>query len=186
MADTPLAVTLNDLRLAERTLLPGGVAALDDVLNADWTGVLSGLADYHAAGGTLVPAALIPNKLLLATDAGAAARTRALLRRRFPLALSKQDLEFMGAAIDNYAEHPYYAREAQAGLRRQCADLSEANAALQAQLAARPPALDPRRDEIARLEARIAQSEDEVARMRASTSWRLTGPLRRVATLAKR
>ena len=184
------AITANDLRLAERTLLPDGVAALDDVLNADWTGVLSGLARYLNQAGSLVPAALIPNKLLLATDADAAARCRAWLRASFPLALAKQGLEFFGASIDSYVEHPYYVREAQAGLVRECADLRQANQSLsQANEALRLRLADAQAraaEETTGLQARIAELAGEAARLRASTSWRLTGPLRGVGRFAKR
>ena len=152
------AVVANDLRLAERTLLAGGIAALDDILSHDWTGVLSGLVSYLAAGGTLVPFALVPNKLLLSTDAAAAARGIAAMWHGFPLALSKRDLEFFGNRIDSYWEHPYYSRESSAGLRQQLVDLRR----------------------------QLAAAQSEAARLRASASWRLTAPLRRLALLTRR
>ena len=151
------AVVANDLRLAERTLVGGGVAALDDILSHDWTGVLSGLVSYRAAGGTLVPFALVPNKLLLSTDAAAAARGVAAMRRGFPLALSKRDLEFLGGHVDSYWEHPYYSRESSAGLRLQVTDLRK----------------------------QLAAAQSEAARLRASASWRLTAPLRRAIAFAR-
>ena len=39
--------TANDLRLAERTALPGCVVALDDVFNTTWTGVITGPGRLH-------------------------------------------------------------------------------------------------------------------------------------------
>ena len=98
------SAVLNDLRLAERTLLPGGVAALDDLLSHNWTGVLTGLVRYLAEGGTLVPFALPPNKLLLTTGAAFAEQSRRLLRQDHACVLAKPDLEFLGVSIDSYDE----------------------------------------------------------------------------------
>nr|WP_321983625.1 class I SAM-dependent methyltransferase [uncultured Lichenicoccus sp.] len=158
------AIVANDLRVAERTLLPGGIVALDDILSSHWTGVLTGLAAYVQAGGMLVPFALVPNKLLLTTDAAAAAEGAALMRRHFPLALAKRELEFLHGTVDTYQEQPYYTREGHAGLRRALDDLQRSHAALA---------------------ARLAASEAEVARLRASTSWRVTAPLRSVVTVTR-
>ena len=130
------AVVVNDLRLAERTLLAGGVTALDDILNHDWTGVPTGFAAYVASGGALVPFALVPNKLLLTTDAAAAARGRETPRRHFPLALSRPGLDFVGGIVDSYVEHPYYGREDSAGLRLAFDDLHCEHAAPAARFAA--------------------------------------------------
>ena len=151
------AVTLNDLRLAERTLLPGGVAALDDILSYAWTGVLTGVADYVAAGGGLIPFALLPHKLLLTNSVSAAAGWRDWLKRGFPLSFLKSELEFPGGRVDSYLEHPFYTREAHAGLRRQIEVLNEANAKLSA----------------------------ELGRLKSSASWRVTGPLRTVISRLK-
>ena len=111
------ATVQNDLGLAERTLRAGGVAALDDILSHHWTGVLTGLVRYFAAGGTLVPLALLPNKLLLSTDSAAAGRCRAFLRQAFPRALAKCDLEFIGALIDSYDDHPEVYSDTASALR---------------------------------------------------------------------
>jgi len=159
------SITANDLRLAECTTLKGGIVAVDDILSHDWTGVLSGVSTYLAEGGTLVPFALVPNKLLLTTDAEAAAQGRALMRRSFPLALSKQELEFLGGAVDSYNEQPYYTREANAGLRRALDDLYGQRELLAHQLAA---------------------AHAEAASLRASTSWRMTAPLRALARTVRR
>ena len=176
------AVVVNDLRLAERTLLAGGVAALDDILNHDWTGVLTGFAAYVAGGGALVPFALVPNKLLLTTDEAAATRGRETLRRHFPLALSKPGLEFVGGIVDSYVEHPYYGREDSAGLRLALDDLQREHDALAAQLAAvRVEDLRSRREH----DARLAAAEMHAVRLKASTSWRVTAPLRTVASLTR-
>lgn len=166
------SITANDLRLAERTMLEGGVVAVDDILSHDWTGVLSGVSTYLAEGGTLVPFALVPNKLLLTTDADAAARGRALLRRSFPLALSKQELEFLGGEVDSYNEQPYYSREANAGLRRALDDLYGQRELLASQLAA--------------AHAEAARARAEAASLRASTSWRMTAPFRALSKAVRR
>lgn len=158
------AVTENDLRLAQATLLPGGVAVLDDILSYHWTGVLTGLASFLAHGGRLVPFVLAPNKLFLAASAADAERYRAVLRRDFPLALAKADLEFLGAPVDSYWDHPYYIREAHAGLTRERDDLRRECCAL-----------GEERDELRR---HAAELEAHLAALHGSTSWRVTAPLR--------
>ena len=57
---------LNDLRVAENTLMPGGVVFLDDAFNPQWPGVVEGMIDYLDQGGKLVPVALVGGKMLLA------------------------------------------------------------------------------------------------------------------------
>ncbi len=157
------AVVASDLRLAERTLLPHGVAALDDVLSHNWTGVLTGLNAYLIGGGTLTPMAMLPNKLLLSTDAAAAQQGRALLRRDFPGVLAKAGLEFLDGTIDSYNEDPLLGRETAASLRLQLAAAQDSHRALEAELAA---------------------ARREADALRASTSWRLTAPWRRLAQVA--
>lgn len=60
---TPIA--LNDLALAEATLVDGGVVILDDVFQSLWPGVSAALARYLLGGGRLVPFAVCPEKVLL-------------------------------------------------------------------------------------------------------------------------
>ena len=173
----------NDLRLAERTLVTGGIVALDDILSSHWTGVLTGLHRYVAAGGTLVPFALIPNKLLLTTDRASADQGRALLRRLFPLALVKTKGEFLGGEVDVYEDHPYYNREDHANLRFAIQKLEHERDTLSAQLGRmREDASELRRshDELTH---RHTIAEAHLTSLAASTSWRITGPLRRVAVL---
>ena len=155
----------NDLWLAEKTLVDEGLVALDDILSAHWTGVLTGLVRYLNAGGSLVPCALVPNKLILAKNAGAAARWRAELRRYFPLGVAKTDLQFLGSSVESYNEHPYYGREARGDLLREC---------------------DSLRRQLAIASARAASAECELVAMHRSTSWRSTSPLRRLSTLVRR
>jgi len=166
------AVTENDLRLAQGTLVPGGIAVLDDILSYDWTGVITGLAAYLSRGGSLVPFALSPNKAYLAATAADAERYRAILRREFPLALSKENLEFLGASVDAYWEHPYYNRQDYAGLRRERDDLKQECDALRLKA-----------DEMRRT---VSGLQAELAAFRGSTSWRVTAPLRSLGTLRGR
>lgn len=98
-------VTLNDLRLAEQTLCKGGIAALDDILNFHWTGVVSGYARYRREGGLLRAFALIPNKLLL-TDVDSAPRYASFMRNRFPMFVDRYGKEMIGDLIDVYGERP--------------------------------------------------------------------------------
>ena len=159
------AATENDLRIAQATLLPGGIAVLDDILSHAWTGVVTGLVNYLASGGCLVPFALVPNKACLATSVEDARRYRAALRRAFPLALAKESLEFLGAAVDSYWEHPYYSREHCAGLTRE---------------------RDAQRGEADALHQQVVGLRAEVAALRGSTSWRVTAPRRSVRRLRGR
>ncbi len=194
------AVTLNDLTLAERTLIPEGLVALDDAMNTHWTGVLSGLVQYLHQGGTLVPFAIVPNKLFLAKNKESAGRWGQQLRRLFSLAYAKDELEFLGSRVLCFDEHPYYNREGAADLRNQRDDLERERDALQRKLDGltreqdearrnreNPP---PARDEFALECDALRRDRDATASqldaMRASTSWRVTAPLRAIAGLAKR
>jgi hypothetical protein len=94
------AATLNDLRIAEETTTPGGVVVLDDVLSSHWLGVISGLFDYLSSGGTLLPIAIIPNKLLLASEAAGKSEWSAFLRERYARTLSKSGVDLLGHAVD--------------------------------------------------------------------------------------
>lgn len=175
-------VVLNDLRLAERTLLPGGIVALDDILSSHWTGVLTGLVAYLHGGGALVPFALVPNKLLLTTDAAAASERTAEMARAFPLALARHGLEFLNGTVDVYDEAPYYSREGHAGLRLALDDLQRDRDVL----ASRVAALEAQAaTEKTGYEQRLAASEAQVTRLRASASWRVTAPLRTVVTATR-
>lgn len=76
------SITENDLILAEKSIVPEGIVALDDILNVFWTGVISGYRNYKRAGGRLTPFALVPNKLLLC-NAEHISLYRAHLRAQF-------------------------------------------------------------------------------------------------------
>ncbi len=58
--------TLNDLRLAERVLAPGGIVILDDYFNPSWPDVAAGASAHFLDRATeLRPFAIAPNKLFL-------------------------------------------------------------------------------------------------------------------------
>ncbi len=183
-------IVINDLRLAEQTMLAGGVVALDDILNPAWPGVVTGLAGYLAQAGTLRPFALVPNKLLLATDPTAAVAARSLLRQCFPLALSKPGVEFLGGIVDSYVDHAYYNRETNAGLLSELEDLRRERAAWstaqnQTEAALRAE-IELLRSEHRSCAAELAAARLETSRLRASTSWQATAPLRALLTVARR
>ncbi|MEM8625588.1 MAG: class I SAM-dependent methyltransferase [Pseudomonadota bacterium] len=98
------AATLNDLQVADAALGPDGLCALDDMLNACFTGVISGLFDYMTPDAGLVPVALVPNKLLLARPLVRDA-VQAQLRERHAALLLKSDLELGDYRIDLFVEH---------------------------------------------------------------------------------
>ena len=74
--DTDEAVA--DLRLAERTLVDGGIVVLDDAFRADWPGVTEAFFEMMRNAGRFEPLIAGFNKLALTTP-GWAARYRPLL-----------------------------------------------------------------------------------------------------------
>jgi len=108
-------ITQNDLLVAERTVVADGLVVLDDVLNRHWLGVITGLFRYWSEGGTLVPAVLVPNKLILAASADAAATCRRLMRENFPAGLEKSGVTLADHDIDVYGEFPWTVRDDQGG-----------------------------------------------------------------------
>jgi hypothetical protein len=164
------ALTVNDLRVADAALGPDGICALDDVFNTHWTGVVSGLFDYFAMNGALMPFALLPNKLMLCRP-HRAADYAADLRAALSQALEKQDCEFRDWRIDVYGDRPgVVPARIQAQVALHTTTASPDFAALSAELAeARRMALD------------LAA---QVEALHASTSWRITWPLRALARSA--
>lgn len=59
--------TINDLRIADSVIAPGGIVLLDDIKNWGWPGVIEAFARYMMQPGRLVPFFLYGNKLLLTT-----------------------------------------------------------------------------------------------------------------------
>ncbi|HDR9022683.1 class I SAM-dependent methyltransferase [Burkholderia vietnamiensis] len=124
-------ITCSDLHLSEKQLVDGGIVVLDDILNPDWTGVITGLVKYFSEGGALIPFALSANKLYLTTGREAAVAYASNLRASFPMALSKRSVEFFGFTVDVFTEHPYYDRSGQAGLRKRVDDMHREVVAIQ-------------------------------------------------------
>lgn len=163
-------ITRHDLELAEASIAEGGIVVLDDLLNGHWMGVLTGTASYLLDQPALLPFALSPNKLYLTDSAEAAADYTAHLRGALPDLLGKRDVEFFGTTIDVYGQGaPRHRRPA-------------------APAVASGPSPDVRR---ARTAARQAQRESaalarQLDAIRASTSWRVTEPMRRVSGWLRR
>lgn len=57
-------IVLSDMRLAEKSLIDGGVVIADDVFNQQWPGVCVGTVHYLEQGGALVPFYIGYNKVL--------------------------------------------------------------------------------------------------------------------------
>ena len=79
-----LDATVSDLKLAEKLLVPGGIAAVDDIYRVAWSGVTAGVYEYLANSGKLIPFAVIPNKVLFTTDESWAETYKAELSNAFP------------------------------------------------------------------------------------------------------
>lgn len=108
-------VARNDLQIAERTIVEGGVVILDDVLNRHWLGVISGLFDYWHAGGSLVPAVLIPDRLVLTTSVEQAAEYRKLMDANFAGAQEKAGVPIGPGVVDVYGQASWVVRDVEGG-----------------------------------------------------------------------
>ncbi len=99
--------TTNDLHIADRALAAEGVCVVDDLLNPHWTGVVSGVFTFMSESQSLVPVALVPNKLVMARPAQ---RDRYLhfMRSTFARAGEKIDLELGTGFIDVFGEFPEF------------------------------------------------------------------------------
>lgn len=93
-------LTRNDLFVAEQTVVERAVVMLDDYLNPHWLGVITGLFSYWSEGGSLVPMAGIPGKLLLAATADAALAYRELLGDHFAIARTKRAVPLGHGQLD--------------------------------------------------------------------------------------
>ena len=89
--------TCHDLTLSEKLLIAGGIVAVDDIFRLDWAGVTNGVYAYlnHNKDNlnSLVPFAVIPNKLLLTTDRNFAKLYQTVLLENFShlLAINNQE-----------------------------------------------------------------------------------------------
>lgn len=189
------AITSHDLRLAEAAVVPDGLVVLDDLLNAHWLGVLTGLTDYLRGSGTLVPFAYSSNKLYLAPSDSVARGYRDRLRDALPDLLGKKGVEFLGGQVDVYGQGSPRRWQAAATARAAAASHADVVRELDeerrrhAQTAARRTAL---REEVRalrldnrRLTRRLARRRDQVAAMQASASWRITRAPRRAAAVLR-
>lgn len=93
------SIASNDIALASTVLHPQGIVAVDDVMNAEWTGVLTGIANYLAHDPRLEPIAIIPNKLLMSLPS-AVDYYKALLAELFPGKWLGRKSEFLGRDIE--------------------------------------------------------------------------------------
>jgi hypothetical protein len=98
--------TVNDLKIAEETVKLGGLVAVDDILSTHWLGVVSGVFDYLSGGGSLLPFAMIPNKLLLTSGQAFTTVWLEFLRKQYSRAISKSAVPFLGHAIEIFDEDP--------------------------------------------------------------------------------
>jgi hypothetical protein len=87
-------IACNDLWIAQSVLTKDGVCSLDDIYSIGWSGVTAGIARYFAQGGTLVPFAMSPDKVHLATNAMAGQQYREHLISQFKTSKTTQFFEF--------------------------------------------------------------------------------------------
>jgi hypothetical protein len=175
--------TLNDLRLADACLIEQGVCWLDDIFNAAWPGVISGLFDFLNGATQLQPVAIFPNKVVLSRP-GMAESWRTLFRSLFTPALGREGVELQRFLVDVYDEA--WPRIAPALRAADIAVAEERASAAEAALSAcreSASSLDAAR---CSAEQRASAAEAELSAFRESTSWRVTSPMRSMATAWRR
>lgn len=154
-------ITAHDLRLAEAVLVPNGLVMLDDILNPHWTGVITGLADYLRTGGQLIPFVVSRNKLFLTTSLEAVRMYRGHYRSQKDELIGKSNVEFFGHTVDVFG---------QGSRRRRQEDAARA----------------AREAEFKTMQRRLAEAQGRINELEASTSWRVTGPLRAASEVVRR
>jgi len=202
------ALTVNDLEIADASLAPHGIAVLDDVFNASWLGVVSGLFAFLARRPDLAPFAIVPNKVLLCRRSFADFY-RSGCREILGYALDRAEMEFGDQHVDVY-------RDAWPRLTRRLANPAVAAAAaadvkvieergppIKRHMISHPGDLEhgtavldyisslltreQRRAELLQSEVELAAEQAtaeteravrQLAALRSSTSWRMTAPLR--------
>lgn len=199
------ALTLNDLTIADASLAPHGIVVLDDAFNVSWPGVVSGLFAFLGSESNLVPFAIFPNKLFLCR-APFAEFYRGGCRTNLGFAIHKKDLELKDHAVDVYEDQwphltrrladPRVAAAAQADVRA----IEDSGLPVKRHMIARPGDTDHAASQLQHLQdllareqrrAAILEKEAEQAtleakQLRASTSWRLTAPLRWLGSAFRR
>lgn len=174
------SLTQNDLQVAEASLGPDGICALDDILSAHWTGVLTGLFRYFQSGGTLVPFCLVPNKLLLCRP-DAASHYRRFMAETFGYAQERRELEFGPTTIEVYGAMWAQMNGTLSGLARLVGPEPTTKA------------VDPNgahdavalRQTVLRLETALHATERRLRSTLDSTSWGVTRPLRAMTRLVR-
>lgn len=96
-------VFLNDIRLAEATLAPHGIVAIDDILNQDWPGIITGAVRYFDGPTRLRPVAFIANKLLCAFEPFTGLYREAIAKIA-PWSARRRDVEFSNYTADQYID----------------------------------------------------------------------------------
>ena len=148
---------------------------MDDLLNAHWTGVMSGLFLFLSEGRPLVPFALFPHKLFLCRPSRHESY-RAHMRTIFDYGLDKKDQAIGGHIIDVFGEcWPSLPRNLRA-----VADTELVGLALP-----RSRRLSAVSEDLANAERRAADLSNQLGAMRESHSWRLTAPVRFLGRLLK-
>lgn len=155
-----IALTKNDLWVSQRVLTPRGIVLLDDILNVHWTGVITGLFEYWREGGTLCPAALIPNKLVLAPSEEDARLYKEFLRQVGGQAQTRRDVELGPYLIDVYEPN-------------ELIEMTDAGEILRQKV------------ELQRLRAEVEMLHGKCEAMTHSRSWRITAPLRALRGLLR-
>lgn len=98
-----LGVFLNDLKLAEASLSDQGIISIDDILNAQWPGIVTGAVRFFDGPTRLRPIAFIANKLLCSFEPFADVY-REVLRQIAPRSLQRRNVEFSNFYADQYFE----------------------------------------------------------------------------------
>lgn len=97
------AVLLNDLQLAEATLAPYGLVSIDDILNPQWPGIVTGAVRFFDGPTKLRPVAFITNKLICAFEPFTDFYRKALLGIA-PRSIQRRNVEFSNYKADQYLE----------------------------------------------------------------------------------
>lgn len=101
-------VLLNDLHLAVETLAPHGIISIDDILNPQWAGIITGTVRFFDGETDLRPIAFVPNKLLCAFEPFVDFYKKALLEIA-PTAIQRRDVEFSNFTADQYIDNDEWA-----------------------------------------------------------------------------
>lgn len=99
-------ITVNDIEIAGRILVPGGICCVDDILHHHWMGVISGVFEYLLKPRPfwkhhLVPFAMLPKKLYMCRPDYRDQRRRQFAEA-FKDSVIKKDSEFGPYIIDIY------------------------------------------------------------------------------------